>query len=204
MGIVRRNPSLICSDSWNRGVWIHASWAGTYFRMLPDASVPVGQGLLHPLSSCYSQWPPLCLGPQVIYEVHQIRNLLPLPPPHTNAFPFSTAPGLPNPMSKPGMAPAFLSGPSHWTPVTRASILHQTCHPPASGPLNLLFTLWEHFALTPHSTAAAAAAKLLQSCPTLCDPIDGSPPGSSIPENLQARTVEWVAISFSSAWKWKF
>ena len=45
--------------------------------------------------------------------------------------------------------------------------------------------------------AAAAAAKSLQSCPTLCDPIDGSPPGSSIPGILQARTLEWVAISFS-------
>ena len=45
----------------------------------------------------------------------------------------------------------------------------------------------------------AAAAKLLQSCPTLCDPIDGSPPGSSIPGILQARTLEWVAISFSNA-----
>ena len=51
--------------------------------------------------------------------------------------------------------------------------------------------------------AAAAAAKLLQSCPTLCNPIDGSPPGSAIPGILQARTLEWVAISFSSAWKWK-
>ena len=47
--------------------------------------------------------------------------------------------------------------------------------------------------------AAAAAAKLLQSCPTLCDPIDSSPPGSPIPESLQARTLEWVAISFSNA-----
>ena len=47
--------------------------------------------------------------------------------------------------------------------------------------------------------AAAAAAKLLQLCPTLCDPIDGSPPGSSIPGILQARTLEWVTISFSSA-----
>ena len=50
---------------------------------------------------------------------------------------------------------------------------------------------------------AAAAAASLQSCPTLCDPIDGSPPGSPIPGILQARTLEWVAISFSSAWKWK-
>ena len=49
----------------------------------------------------------------------------------------------------------------------------------------------------------AAAAKSLQSCPTLCDPIDGSPPGSAVPGILQARTLEWVAISFSNAWKWK-
>ena len=49
----------------------------------------------------------------------------------------------------------------------------------------------------------AAAAKLLQLCPTLCDPIDGSPPGSPVPGILQARTLELVAISFSNAWKWK-
>ena len=48
-----------------------------------------------------------------------------------------------------------------------------------------------------------AAAKSLQSCPTLCDPIDGSPPGSPVPGILQARVLEWVAIAFSSAWKWK-
>ena len=51
--------------------------------------------------------------------------------------------------------------------------------------------------------AAAAAAKLLQSCPTLCDPRDGSPQGSPVPGILQARTLEWVAISFSNAWKWE-
>ena len=51
--------------------------------------------------------------------------------------------------------------------------------------------------------AVAAAAKSLQSCPTLCDPIDGSPPGSAVPGILQARTLEWVAIAFSNAWKWK-
>ena len=50
---------------------------------------------------------------------------------------------------------------------------------------------------------AAAAAKSLQSCPNLCDPIDSSPPGSPVPGILQARTLEWVAISFSNAWKWK-
>ena len=50
-----------------------------------------------------------------------------------------------------------------------------------------------------HINAAAATAKSLQSCPTLCDPVDGSPPGSPVPGILQARTLEWVAISFSNA-----
>ena len=53
------------------------------------------------------------------------------------------------------------------------------------------------------SRIAAAAAKSLQLCPTLCDLIDSSPPGSPVPAILQARTLEWVAISFSNAWKWK-
>ena len=54
-------------------------------------------------------------------------------------------------------------------------------------------------AVKPQCFTAAAAAKSLQSCPTLCDPIDGSPPGSPVPGILQARTLEWVAISFSNA-----
>ena len=66
---------------------------------------------------------------------------------------------------------------------------------------------WERACLKPGyssvpmllAAAAAAAAKSLQSCPTLCDPIDGSPPGSTVPGILQARTLEWVAISFSNA-----
>ena len=62
--------------------------------------------------------------------------------------------------------------------------------PPTSHPIQL-------------SATAAAAAKSLQSCPTLCDPIDGNPPGSPVPGILQARTQEWVALSFSNAWKWK-
>ena len=62
------------------------------------------------------------------------------------------------------------------------------------GNLNLQFMI---------AAAAAAAAKSLQSFPTLCDPIDGSPPGSPVPGVFQARTLEWVAISFSNAWKWK-
>ena len=87
---------------------------------------------------------------------------------------------------------------------------------------NLLYSLWTttvsftfvsperisvpirgRFALLPtNRSPAAAAAKSLKSCPTLCDPIDGSPPGSPVPGILQARTPEWVAISFSNAWKW--
>ena len=55
----------------------------------------------------------------------------------------------------------------------------------------------------PAATVAAAAAKSLQSCLTLYDPIDGSPSGFLVPGILQARTLEWVAISFSSAWRWK-
>ena len=55
---------------------------------------------------------------------------------------------------------------------------------------------------SPFFSVFAAAAVLLQPCPTLCDPVDGSPPGSPIPRILQARKLEWVAISFSNAWKW--
>ena len=58
-----------------------------------------------------------------------------------------------------------------------------------------------HLILIIYGHAAAAAAKSLQSCPTLCDPRDGSPPGSPVPGILQARTLEWVAISFSNARK---
>ena len=60
-------------------------------------------------------------------------------------------------------------------------------------------------ALSPHGSIFiyCCCCKSLQSCPTLCDPIDGSPPGSPVPGILQARTLEWVAISFSNAWKWK-
>ena len=62
---------------------------------------------------------------------------------------------------------------------------------------------WQESLARYSPAAAAAAAKSPQSCPTLGDPIDGSPPGSSVPGILQARTLEWVAISFSNAWKWK-
>ena len=73
-----------------------------------------------------------------------------------------------------------------------------------------LWSLWDQASLKWFDCSAAtgrgvaaAAAKSLQSCPTLCDPKDGSPPGSPVPGILQARTLEWVAISFSNAWKWK-
>ena len=75
-----------------------------------------------------------------------------------------------------------------WDSVTSKSILKGLCVHSIS--------LWLE-------NQSAAAAKSLQSCPILCDPIDSSPPGSAIPGILQARTLEWVAISFSNAWKWK-
>ena len=70
---------------------------------------------------------------------------------------------------------------------------------PASGS----FPVSQFFTSCSQSMIAAAAAKSLQLCLILCDPVDGSPPGSPIPGILQARTLEWVAISFSNAWKWK-
>ena len=75
--------------------------------------------------------------------------------------------------------------PRHWECRVLEPLDHQ------GSPCSCLYTL------------AAAAAKSLQSCPTLCDPIDGSLPGFPIPGILQARTLEWVAISFSNAGKWK-
>ena len=66
----------------------------------------------------------------------------------------------------------------------------------------LFHMLFPHRLLQITKYSAAAAAKSLQASPTLCSPMDGSPPGSPIPGNLQGRTLEWVAISFSSAWKW--
>ena len=72
------------------------------------------------------------------------------------------------------------------------------------APLSMGFSRQEYWSGVPfpppaYLLAAAAAAKSLQSCPTLCDPIDGSSPGSPVPGILQARTLEWVAISFSNA-----
>ena len=69
--------------------------------------------------------------------------------------------------------------------------------------LNIVKRLKQHQTCLSHLQTPAAAAKSLQSCLTLCDPIDGSPPGSPVPGILQARTLEWVAISFSNPCKWK-
>ena len=65
------------------------------------------------------------------------------------------------------------------------------------------YTKWSKSEREKQVSYAAAAAKSLQSCPTLCNPIDGSPPGFPVPGILQARTLEWVAISFFNTWKWK-
>ena len=70
---------------------------------------------------------------------------------------------------------------------------------PLPSPIHTL--LYVNSKFKQYAVAAAAAAKLLQSCPTLCDPIDGSPSGSPVPGILQARALEWVAISFSNALK---
>ena len=66
-------------------------------------------------------------------------------------------------------------------------------------PQTWLLKITEMYPIMILEAAATAAAKSLQSCPTLCDPIDGSPPGSPVPGILQARTLEWAAVSFSNA-----
>ena len=82
----------------------------------------------------------------------------------------------------------------------------QWCSLAVSAPLRIsspISLLWAGLPALAGWNGEKSAAKSLQSCPTVCDPIDGSPPGSPIPGILQARTLEWVAISFSNAWKWK-
>ena len=85
--------------------------------------------------------------------------------------------------------------PWDWTCISRVSCVHRQIlyHWATREALHTLY-IYIH---------TAAAAKSLQSCPTLCNPIDGSPLCSSVPGILQARTLEWVAIFFSNAWKWK-
>ena len=118
-----------------------------------------------------------------------------------------------------------------WTQLPSVVSLHDKYQPTSafitSTPRVSLFNVWNHWLLSEfkaeapivlgkdktylealclrklRSSPAAATAKSLQSCLTLCNPIDGSPPGSPVPGILQARTLTWAAISFSSAWKWK-
>ena len=85
------------------------------------------------------------------------------------------------------------SWPRDWTCISYNAGKFFTTEPPAKPCLPYIT----------QPAAAAAAAKSHRSCPTLYDPIDGSLPGSTVPRILQARTLEWVAISFSNAWKWK-
>ena len=96
-----------------------------------------------------------------------------------------------------------------WLPIC---FYHLPSSPDISSPTGTTSSAWvtlkvkesSHFiAWLNESNAAAAAAKSLQLCPTLCDPRDGSPRGSLVPGILQARVLEWVAIAFSNAWKWK-
>ena len=75
--------------------------------------------------------------------------------------------------------------------------------PSSLGVIQIMITLGNWVTHDNSTTTTATTTKSLQSCPTLCDPRDGSPPGSPIPGILQARILEWVAISFSNPWKWK-
>ena len=94
----------------------------------------------------------------------------------------------------------------HLTPVRMTIIKRSTtnkCWRGCREKGTLLLPWWKCRLVQPLWEQYAAAAKSRQSCPTLCDPIDSSPPGSPVPGILQARSLEWIAISFCSAWKWK-
>ena len=129
------------------------------------------------------------------------------------AFHFSRGSSQPrSPTLQADSVPAELQGKPKNTGVGSLSLLQRIFPTQESnwGPLHCRLILYQlSYQGSPKkytaaaAAAAAAAAKLGQSCLTLCDPIDSSPPGSPIPGILQARTLEWVAISFSNAWKWK-
>ena len=107
-------------------------------------------------------------------------------------------------VDRPDGSSSRLQGGDHSVLLQHTAPTSVTAHKPAVmwWSVHLLFTYLSAQSF-PGGAAAAAAAKSLQSCPTLCNPIDGSPLGSSVPGILQARILEWVAISFSNAWKWK-
>ena len=96
----------------------------------------------------------------------------------------------------------YMYSPS-WSPLLPPSPSHPSGSSQCTGPECPVSAIEPGLAICFTHATAAAAAKSLQSCPTLCNPIDGSPPGSPVPGILQARTLEWIAISFSNAWKWK-
>ena len=100
--------------------------------------------------------------------------------------------------------PEWVAMPSSRGSARRRDLPNTGIEPPSLRPAALASKFFTTSATWETKTdAAAAAAKSLQPCRTLCDPIDGSPPGTPVPGILQARTLEWVAISFSKAWKWK-
>ena len=129
-----------------------------------------------------------------------------MPSNHPNLTPFSSClqsfPALESfPMSR-----LFTSGGQRIGVSASASVLPkniQDWFPLGLAGLIFLQSKWPSRVLSNTTVLKHAAAKSLQSCPTLCDPIDSSPPGSPIPGILQTGTLEWVAISFSNAWKWK-
>ena len=128
-------------------------------------------------------------------------------PPHPIPLDHPSAPALEHPVSciEPGLAIHFTYDNLHVS-MPFSHIISPSLSPTESKRLfntsvSLLLSHIHNYRY--HLSVAAAAAKLLHSCPTLCNPIDGSLPGTPVPGFLQARTLEWVAISFSNAWKWK-
>ena len=140
-------------------------------------------------------------------DLHVFPILIPAPtslsPPSLWVFPVHQARALVS-CIQPGLVICFTLDNIH------VSMLFSWNIPPSPPPTeskSLFYTsvslFHEYFLYGKGNALVLSAAKSLQSCPTLCDPIDGSPPGSSVPGVLQARTLVWVAISFSNAWKWK-
>ena len=131
-------------------------------------------------------------------------------PEYWSGLPFPSPGDSPNPGIEPrspalqaDSLPAEAQGKLKNTGVHSLSLLQQI-FPTQDSNQHLLHCRWILYQLSYQGSPAAAASKSLQSCPPLCNPIDGSPPGSTVPGILQARIMEWVAISFSNAWKWKW
>ena len=117
-------------------------------------------------------------------------------------LPFPSPGDLPNPGIEP-MSPPLAGGFFTTEPLGKANFSSARSLIVSSQILITWLSFFFFFFFTCTATATAAAAKSLQSCPTLCNPIDSLLSGSSVSGILQARTLEWVAISFSNAWKWK-